>query len=78
LGIVLGFGWWDAAEAMHEALLVVPGDIVGGDEFNVTEGTQRAAAKRGVRPDALVLVKPDRGLSQRIIIGIADSADRGT
>jgi hypothetical protein len=33
LGIVasLGFGGWDSAEAMHEALLVVPADVVGGD-----------------------------------------------
>ena len=37
MGIVvgLGFGGWDTAQAVHEALLVVPGDVVGGDEFDV-------------------------------------------
>ena len=31
MGIVagLGFGGWYSAEAVHEALLVVPGDVVG-------------------------------------------------
>jgi hypothetical protein len=42
----MGFGWWDAAEAVYEALLVVPGDVAGGDEFDVPEGAQRTAAKR--------------------------------
>ncbi|GAB4646061.1 hypothetical protein BKG82_00960 [Mycobacteroides chelonae] len=51
LGIVLGFGFgaWDSSEAVHEPLLVVPGDIVGGDVFDVGQGVQRAAAKRGIR-----------------------------
>ena len=37
LGIVLGlgFGGWDSTEAVHEALLVVPGDVVGGEVFDV-------------------------------------------
>jgi hypothetical protein len=26
----LGLGGWDAAEAVHEALLVVPGHVLGG------------------------------------------------
>src|SRR6202051_3349941 len=69
LGIVTGFGFggWDPAEAVHEAPLVAPGDVVGSDVFDVAEGVQRAAAKRGIRPDALVLVESDRGLRQRIV-----------
>jgi len=44
LGIVVGFGGWDTAEAVHEAVVVVSGDVVGGDEFDIAEGAQRAAA----------------------------------
>ncbi len=79
LGIVVGFGFggWDSAEAVHEALLVVQGDVIGSDEFDVAQGVQWAAAKRGIRPDALVLVESDRGLGQSIIVGIADTADGG-
>ena len=69
LGIVLGlsFGGWDSSEAVDEALLVVPGNVVGGEVFEVAEGAQGAAAKRRIGPDALVLVEPDRGLGQRIV-----------
>jgi len=42
----LGFGGWDTAQAVHEALLVVPGDVVGGDEFDVAPCAQQAAPKR--------------------------------
>lgn len=37
LGIVAGFGFGGryAAQPAHEALLVVPGDVVGGDVLNV-------------------------------------------
>ena len=33
-GIVAGFGFggWDTAEAVHETALVVPSDVVGGDQ----------------------------------------------
>ena len=71
----LGFSGWDTAEAVHEALLVVPGDVVGGDVFDVGQGVQRAATKRGIGPDALVLVESDRGLGQRVIVGIAHTAN---
>ena len=37
------FGGWDSPEAVHETLLVVPADVVGGDQFDVAEVTQRAA-----------------------------------
>ena len=49
-------------------------DVVGGDQFNVG---QSAAAKRGVGPDAFVLVEPDGGLGQRVIVSVADAANRG-
>jgi hypothetical protein len=42
---ILGLGGWDASEAVYEALLVVPADPVGGDELDVGEGAQRAAAE---------------------------------
>lgn len=71
-----GFGGWDTTEAVHEALLVVPGDVVGGDEFDVGEGAQRATSERGIRADAFVLVEPDCGLGQRVVVGVANTADR--
>ena len=76
--VVFGFcfGGWDASEAVHEALLVVPGYVVGGEVFDVAEGVQGAIAKRRIGPDALVLVEPDRGLGQRIVVGVANAADR--
>jgi hypothetical protein len=36
------FGGWDASEAMHEAVLVVPRDIIGGDELHVGQVAQQA------------------------------------
>ena len=46
--VVFGFrfGGWDASEAVHEALLVVPSNVVGGDELDVAEVAQRAAPER--------------------------------
>ena len=79
MGIVLGlsFGGWDSSEAVHEALLVVPGYVVGGEVFDVAEGVQGAIAKRRIGPDALVLVEPDRGLGQRIVVGVANPPTDG-
>lgn len=47
------------SEAMHKALLVVPADLVGGEELHVGEVAQLAAAERRVGPNALVIVGPD-------------------
>jgi hypothetical protein len=46
--VVFGFclGGWDASEPVHEALLVVPADVVGGDEFDVAQVAYRAAPER--------------------------------
>jgi hypothetical protein len=73
LGIVasLGFGGWDSPEAVHEALLVVPAEVVGGDELDVAEDAQRAAPERRVSSDALVLVQADSGLGQGVVIGLS-------
>ena len=45
-----GFGGWNTAQAVHTALLVVPGDVVGGDEFDVGQGAQRAADEAASPP----------------------------
>ena len=76
MGIVAGFGFggWDASEAVHEAFLVVPGDVVGGDVLDVADRVEGAAAKRGICADTLVLVEPDCRLSQRVVEGIPDTA----
>jgi hypothetical protein len=50
---------WDTGEAVHESLLAGPGDVIGTDQFNIGEGAQRAAAKRGIGADTCVLVQPD-------------------
>jgi hypothetical protein len=39
----------DTAQAVHKALLVVPGDVVSGDEFDIGQGAQRAATKQSAR-----------------------------
>lgn len=44
-----GFGGWNASQAVHEALLVEPGDVVGGDVFDVAQGVQSTVAERGIR-----------------------------
>jgi len=79
-GIVLrfGFGGWDTAKTVHEALLVVPGHVVGGDEFDVGEVAQKPAAKRRVGTDAFVLVEPDGGLGQSVSVGITHRSHRGS
>jgi len=53
----------------------LPGDVVGDDVVEVGQGVQRAATKRGIGLDALVLVESDRGLGQRVIEGIAHTAN---
>ena len=49
MGIVvgLGFGGWDTAQPVHEALLVVPGDVVGCDVFHVAEGARSGPRRNG-------------------------------
>lgn len=71
------FGGWDAYQAVHEALLVIPSDAVGGDGFDVGEIAQRAAAERGIDPDAFVFVEADGRLGERVIVGLTDASDRG-
>ena len=48
VGIVggLGFGGCDASEAVHEAVVVEPGDPFGGDQLDVAEVAEWAASER--------------------------------
>jgi hypothetical protein len=39
----------DTADAVRETLLVVPGEVVGADEFDVGESAQRAGRRGGRR-----------------------------
>ncbi len=41
----LGLSGWDAPEAVHEALMVEPVDVVGGDQLDVGQGVQRTASE---------------------------------
>ena len=41
LGLSFGLGRCDTAKPVQEALLVAPGDVVGGDKFNIGESAQR-------------------------------------
>ena len=66
---------WDAAQAMHEPVGVVPVHPVGGEQFHVGQPVQRAMPERGVIADGFVLVEPDRGFGQSVIVGVADGAD---
>ena len=77
LCIVFGFGLdrRDPAEVVHQPAGVVPVDPVGGDHFQVAEPIERPVPKRRVGPDACVLVQADRGLSERIVGGVADRSD---
>jgi hypothetical protein len=54
LGLSFGLGRWDAAKP-REPLLVAPGDGFGGDNFNIGESAQRAAAERRVSANTFVL-----------------------
>jgi hypothetical protein len=72
-----GLGRWDAAEAVHEPLRVVPVHPGCGDLLQVGEGGNRPMAERGAVADALGLVQTDRGLGQGVVQRVCDGADRG-
>jgi hypothetical protein len=76
LGIILGFCFSgrDSAEAAHEGCWLYQATF-GGDEFDVGSGVQRAAAKRGITADALVLVETDSGLGQNAVVRIANATE---
>jgi hypothetical protein len=54
LGLSFGLDRWDTAKPVREALLVAPGDVVGGDKFNIGESAQRPAVERRVSANAFV------------------------
>jgi len=70
--VVLGFilGRWDPPKAVHEPGGVVPVHPRRGGLLDVTDGTQRALAERGIVGDALGLVEPDRRLCEGIVVGL--------
>src|SRR6476469_9298566 len=67
----LGFRGWAAPEPVHEPALVVPGHPRRGAVLQVGAG-----ADRGTLADALGLVRPDRGLAEPVVQGVADCPDR--
>ena len=56
---------------------VVPVHPIGGDLFDVAEGGDRAPPERRVIADALVLVRADGGLGQRVIDGLTGQLEVG-
>ena len=59
------------ARAM-ESSVVVPVDPLEGRKLDLVECLPRSSAV-----DQLGLVEPDRGLGERVVVGVADRPDRG-
>ena len=68
--------WWDVVEVAVQAVVVVPVDPAQRGELEVLDRLPRAALARGAT-DQFGLVIAVHGLGQRVIVRIADSADRG-
>jgi hypothetical protein len=73
-----GFGWWDAAEAVHESAGVVPVDPGGGDLVQVGQSADGAVPEWGAVADAFSLVQPDRGLGEGIVLGLSGQSKIGS
>ena len=70
---LLEFCWWDVCAVAVESLLVEPVDPAEGGKFELVDVVPPA----GVRPvDTLGLVEPVGCLSERVVVGISDRADR--
>lgn len=67
----------DAVERRVHASGVVPVDSPGGHPFDVLELLERPSPERRVVANRLSLEQTDRGLSERVVIGIAEGSDRG-
>ena len=65
-------GRWNVAAVPVEPVVVEPGDSSGGRQFDVLDGLPWFASV-----DQFSLVQTDDGLGQRVVIGTADSPDRG-
>ena len=64
-------GWRDASERGVQALVVEPGDVFDDGELELCAGAPDAVA------DQLGLEAVDEALRGRVVVGIADGADRG-
>jgi hypothetical protein len=73
LGIVarFGFGGWDISDRLQEASIVEPIDPFEGCELDGLE-----ASPRSTPMDDLGLVEAIDRLGERVVVGIADAADR--
>ena len=65
---------WDVVE------LAVPGIVVPVDPlhrcvFDVVDRAQRARQEWAAATDGFGLEQPDRGLGQRVVVGVADTTD---
>ena len=63
---------WDAAEVVEDGAVVEPVDPFEGGEFEVVE-----AAPGAFVADKFGLVEAVDGLGERIVVAVADAADRG-
>ncbi len=75
LTVVLGFdlGGRPVVQGLVQAGVVVPVDPGDGGELEVVQ-----AAPRPFVPDELGLVGADEALRERVVVGVADRADRGS
>jgi hypothetical protein len=73
LGSVEGLelGWWDVAEALVEAVVVEPADVLDDGELELGSGAPDAIG------DELGLEAVDEAFGQRVVVGVADGSDRG-
>jgi hypothetical protein len=62
--VVVGFGWWSPAEAVHEPAGVLPMDPKGGGVFEVGQGRDRSYAEGPFAADAFGFVEPHRRFGQ--------------
>lgn len=68
---------WDAAQAVHEVIGVVPVHPIGGEQFHFGQTVQRPPPKRWVAADGFGFVQPYRRFRQGVVEGIRDRADVG-
>ncbi len=69
--------WWDVVEVAVQAVVVVPVDPAQGGELDILDGLPRPSFTRGTA-DQLGFVVAIHGLSQSVVVAVADGADRGT
>ena len=65
------FGGWDVAAGLEKASVVEPVDVLEGGDLDLLDGPPRSAGF-----DQFGLEQADRGLGQRVVVGVADRADR--